>query len=388
MKSKLLELIKLGKKILQVTTISNTVNAFLIPHINCLLEEGYEVDLASNLVKPVKVEKFIHDVKHYNIPFQRTPLSFKNIDAYRKLKNILIENKYDIVHTHTPVASAIVRILIKNEKLKTKVIYTAHGFHFFKGAPIKNWLVYYPIEKYLSRFTDVLITINDEDYGRADKFFKMKKIYKINGIGIDLCKYSTIQDNLSKEYIRDELNIPTDAFILTSVGEINKNKNHITIIKALQILKNDKIHYIICGQGNRIKKLKNYILKNKIKNIHFLGFREDIKEILFSSDLFVFPSKREGLGIAAIEAMSMGLPLITSNVHGIKDYSIDGKTGYVCQPMDSLSFANSIERIYMKESKVLEEISEYNILTSKKYAIDYSVLQVKKIYSELYKGVG
>jgi glycosyltransferase involved in cell wall biosynthesis len=185
-------------KILYVTTISNTVNAFLIPHIELLIKQGHKVDVAFNIVRKVDPKLIKMGCTVYNIEFQRSPISSKNYTAYKKLKRIIKNGKYDIIHTHSPVASACVRIACKNMK-NVKVIYTAHGFHFYKGAPLKNWILYYPIEKWLSRYTDCLITINKEDYNTAiNKNFKASEIKMVHGVGIDLNKFQ-IQTEKKKD---------------------------------------------------------------------------------------------------------------------------------------------------------------------------------------------
>lgn len=363
--------------ILYVTTVSSTINGFLIPHINFLIDKGHRVDVACNIDHPIKKELLNSRVKVMQFPFQRNPLNRDNILAYKQLRNIV--GNYDIVHTHTPVASTIVRLACRNES-DIKVIYTAHGFHFYKGAPLKNWLVYYPIEKWLSRYTDTLITINKEDYDRAQRKFHAKKNVYIPGVGMNLDKFNNIE--YDKKLKRIELGIPEKAFVLLSVGELNKNKNHTTILNAVAKLENPNIHYIICGQGPLHDALVEKSSKLGLtERVHVLGYRSDIAEICTASDVFLFPSLREGLGMAALEGMAMGLPIITSNIHGIVDYSIDGVTGYTCNPDDVECFSRAIERL-IKDTNLLKKMSMYNIEAVRKYDINNILPQLKEIYSE------
>lgn len=352
-------------KILYVTTISNTVNAFLIPHIKMLIDEGHQVDVAFNIEQEVKPEIMELGCKVYELPLQRSPLSRDNFRAYKMLKNIIASGGYDLVHTHTPVASAIVRIACR--KLSSvKVFYTAHGFHFFKGAPIRNWLIYYPIEKWLAKYTDTLITINKEDCERAKSQFKAKRVEYIPGVGIDVDKLNKVE--IDRYLKRKELGLPTDAFVVLSVGELNKNKNHEVVIRAIAKINNPTIHYVICGKGPLESYLNKLVVELGVgENVHLIGFREDVPEICKISDVFAFPSNREGLGMAALEAMACGLPIITSNVHGIVDYSIDGETGYNCSPTDIDSFSKYIKILYVdadkKEQMALnntEAVKEFN----------------------------
>ena len=363
-------------KILYITTISDTMG-FFPDHIKMLLGQGHTVDLACNIVNPVKQEIINMGCKIHQIPFQRFPLRKDNLSAYKMLKEIIIDEGYDLVHTHTPIASAITRLACKNIK-KIKVFYTAHGFHFYKGAPIKNWIIYYPIEKWLSKYTDTLITINKEDYQRAKSKFKAKRVEYIPGVGLDIDKFkNVVVDKVGK---RQELSLPEDAFVVLSVGELNKNKNHEVVIRAIAKIKNPTIHYVICGKGPLESYLNNLAAELGVsKNVHLLGFRGDIPEICKVADVFAFPSLREGLGMAALEAMACGLPMITSNVHGIVDYSIDGETGYNCSPTDVDSFSKYIKNLYLDIEK-RNRMTANNIEAVKKF----NQLNVLNLMEQIY----
>ncbi len=363
-------------KILYVTTISNTMG-FFTSHINMLLDKGHTVDMACNLVKPINSQLIERGCKIYQMDFSRTPLNRTNYKAYKDLKKLILEEKYDLVHTHTPVASAITRLVCKNIK-GTKVFYTAHGFHFHKGAPIKNWLIYYPLEKWLAKYTDTLITINKEDYERAKSKFKAKRVEYIPGVGLDIDIFkNVVVDKVGK---RQELSLPEDAFVVLSVGELNKNKNHEVVIRAIAKIKNPTIHYVICGKGPLESYLNNLAAELGVsKNVHLLGFRGDIPEICKVADVFAFPSLREGLGMAALEAMACGLPIITSNVHGIVDYSIDGETGYNCSPTDVDSFSKYIKNLYLDIEK-RNRMTANNIEAVKKF----NQLNVLNLMEQIY----
>ncbi|MER2169275.1 MAG: glycosyltransferase family 4 protein [Psychrobacillus psychrodurans] len=364
-------------KILYVTTVSGTM-IFFTSHIRMLLEEGHSVDLACNIGHPINQELLDLGCNVYNIDFNRSPLSKSNYFSYKCLKKLIIENGYDIVHTHTPIASVCARLACRKME-KVKVIYTAHGFHFFNGAPLQNWIVYFPIEKWLSRYTDVLITINKEDYMRANRSFKARNIEYMPGVGLEINRFSEV--NINKYHKRSELEIPTDAFVILSIGELNKNKNHETVIKAIYKLKNPHIYYVICGIGPLEIYLSNLIKELGLeKQIKLLGFRKDIDEICKISDIFAFPSKREGLGMAALEAMATGLPILTSNIHGILDYSVNGVTGYNCNPEDIDKFAQNI--LYLKNNP--EKCEQFGLNCKKSvefYRLENSIKKLKDIYS-------
>lgn len=367
-------------KILYVSTLSNTINAFMLPHIELLLDQGHHVDVACNIDRDICPSLIERGCKVFEISFQRTPITKLNYIAYKNLRNLIKEQKYDIVHTHTPVASMCVRLACRNME-KVKVMYTAHGFHFFKGAPLKNWLVYFPVEYWLSRYTDVLITINKEDYTRAKKSFKPKSVKYIPGAGLDTKKYSqVVVDKLVK---RTEIGIGEKDFLILSVGELNNNKNHETVIRAVAKLNNPKIHYVICGKGPLEGYLKNLATELGIgKKVKLLGFRRDIAEICKVADIFAFPSKREGLGLAALEAMSCGLPIITSNIHGIVDYSIDGVTGYSYTSTDVDGFSQGIKKL-IEKPQMRSEISIKNPESVKKFDIKNVIKCLADIYQKV-----
>jgi glycosyltransferase involved in cell wall biosynthesis len=361
-------------KILYVATISNTINAFLIPHIELLLKQGHQVDIACNVNREIDSKLINRGCKVFDVPFQRSPLKKENYGAYKGVREIIKSGKYDIVHTHTPVASTCVRLACRNIE-NIKVLYTAHGFHFFKGAPIKNWLLYYPIEKWLSKYTDVLITINQEDCARAKSKFKAKKVKYVPGVGLDTEKFKRVK--VDKNVKRDELGVPHDAFVILSVGELNKNKNHETIIKAIAKLENPNIYYVICGVGHLRSYLENLAQELKVNDkVHFLGLRKDIGEICKSSDSFVFPSYREGLSVALMEAMSTGLPVVCSRIRGNVDL-IDENGGVLFDPYSIEECKFALQKLLDSDMKTM---GRYNADKVKKFDIEPVLKHMHEIY--------
>lgn len=371
------------KKVLIVATVVKMhIMVFHIPYLEWFKKNGYEVHVcASNDYDNKEDCKIPSCDQYYDLPFERSPFKLGNIKVYKDLKDIIDINDYDIIHCHTPMGGVLTRLAARNARRNgTKIIYTAHGFHFFKGGPIINWLAYYPIERWLARYTDILITINKEDYARANKSFQAGKVEYIPGVGIDIDKFRKTKVN--KEFKRKELGLPEDAFVILSVGELNKNKNHEVVIKALSKLKNPKIYYIVCGQGELLNYLKG--LKKELgmdKQVKLLGFRSDIAEICKASDAFIFPSKREGLGLAALEAMASGLPIITSNVHGIVDYSINEVSGYNCSPEDVNSFADAINKL-SNDSNLKVCMGNNNFNSVKEFDLEKIRAKLVKIYEQ------
>lgn len=378
------------ERVLIVASVASMIDQFNIPNIKLLKSMGYKVDVACNFKEGSscsqdKICELLElltemDVNCYQIDFSRSITNlYQNLKALWQIEKILKKTDYKFVHCHSPIGGVISRIAC--HKSKIPCIYTAHGFHFFKGAPIKNWLLFYPIEKYFSKYTDILITINKEDYNNAKKHFYMKELELIPGVGIDTNKFSNIENFNRKEY-RKGLGLSDDNIMLFSVGELNKNKNHEVVIRALEQINNKNVHYFIAGQGN----LKDYLLElakklNVEDQVHLLGFRNDIRELNHCADIFMFPSLREGLGLAAIEAMASGLPLVTSNKHGINDYSENGVTGYKISPNDVNGFAEAINEIISDSN--CDKLSKHNIELSKKYDLKNVDECMKIIYEEI-----
>ena len=366
-------------KILYVTTIGSTMN-FFSSFIRQLLDEGHTVDIATN-ESSSKVPRCYKEwgCTVYQIDTSRSPLNMGNIKAITRIKALVEKGKYDLVHCHTPVAAMCTRLACcKDRKKGTKVFYTAHGFHFYEGAPLKNWLLYYPVEKICSYFTDVLITINHEDYALAKKKMKAKRVEYVPGVGVDLKKSENVQvDRMVK---RREIGVPEDAFVLLSVGELNANKNHQIIIKALAEVNNPSVHYVIAGMGDKKDALLELAKRLGVsQQVHLLGYRQDIPELNKAADVFCFPSYREGLAIAPIEAMASGLPLLTSNIRGVNDYSIDGVTGYMFKPPDVNGFSEGIKRLKEDDSLRIE-MGKNNIECAQQYSLARINTQMREVY--------
>lgn len=367
-------------KILYVTTISNTVNAFLIPHIKMLTKQGHKVDVAFNIVQEVDSEIIELGCKVHELEFDRSPINKQNYKAFKKLKKLIENEKYELIHTHTPVASALARLACRKFR-NIKVIYTAHGFHFYKGAPLINWLIYYPIELFLAKYTNMLITINKEDYTRSKKKFKAERIEYISGVGLDTKKMGELKTNKSRK--RNEICVAEDDFLILSVGELNKNKNHETVIRAIAKMNNPNIQYVICGEGPLEKHLKSLIMQLKVeKQIRLLGYRNDIGELCQVADLFVFPSFREGLSVSLMEAMACGLPVVCSDIRGNNDLINNRKGGYLVKPDDVNGFAKRIN-LLINDYEGRVAMSKYNLEAIKTFDISNVIINMEK---QIYKG--
>lgn len=363
-------------RILYVTTVGGTM-VFFRSFIKKLLDEGHIIDIATNASNS-KIPECYNEwgCKVYHIDTSRSPLDKGNFAAIKQIKKIVEQGKYDLVHCHTPIAAMCTRLACRKLRSKgTKVFYTAHGFHFYKGAPLKNWLIYYSIEKLCAHFTDTLITINKEDYELAQKKFKAKRIVYVPGVGIDVSKYSDI--TVDSHQKRSELDVPQDATLLISVGELNDNKNHETVIRALGEINDKNLYYIIAGNGSKKEYLEQLAEDCNVSDrVKLLGYRTDVIELYKCADVCVFPSFREGLSVALMEAMCCGLPCVVSKIRGNVDL-IDENGGRLFDPHSVEECKRAIEFVANKDLKFF---SHYNREKIEKFEIGYVNSMMSKLY--------
>jgi len=360
------------KKALMIATVPSMIGQFNMANIQILLDLRYTVHVACNfddrsVWTEERVEEFrkqLDDlgVKYFQIDFARSPKHIGMVSkSYNEIKELLFHEKYTLVHVHTPVAAAEVRLAAKdyNDAIerrvkegksapeRLRVIYTAHGFHFYDGAPLKNWILFYPVEKALSKYTDVLITINKEDYKRASSEFNAKKTVYIPGVGVDVKKFAGVSESIDRDAKRQELGVNSNDIFLLSVGELNENKNHSVVIKALGELKksgkfgNNHIVYMIAGTGDKKQELEDLAAEEGV-DLRLLGFRKDVSELLTAADLNILPSIREGLNVSLMEAMASGTPCLAGNIRGNVDLIDTGKGGELFDPQDVTSVAEAI----------------------------------------------
>lgn len=366
-------------KILYVTTIGRTMG-FFKSFVKELIDKGHTVDIATNESRSSVPDCYREwGCQVYPISCQRSPLSFGNFKAIGEIKKIVKDGGYELVHCHTPIAAACTRLACNSlRKNGVKVIYTAHGFHFYKGAPFMNWALFYPVEKLCSGMTDKIITINQEDYALACEKFKNTSVAYVPGVGIDTDKFANA--TVDQEAKRDEIGVPSDAFLLLSVGELNKNKNHEVVLRALAKLGDKSIHYAIAGKGNLDKHLLELAEELGISdNFHLLGYRTDVAELYKVADVYLLPSFREGLNVSIMESLAAGLPVICSNIRGNCDMVKDGENGYLADPFKPDSFVEAITRarecrlptnadIFNRDKINAEMMSIYSEVTGVKFA--------------------
>ncbi len=359
------------KKVLFTATVDSHIKNFHLPYLKYFKDNGYEVHVSTN-----GKDKIPHCDKKHTVSFERSPFRLNNIKAIKQLKSIIDKEGYEIIHTHTPMGSVITRLaaLKARKKHKTRVIYTAHGFHFYKGAPLQNWLLYYPVEKFLARYTDTLITINKEDYKRAKKKFNTRVEY-VPGVGVDEEKFNFKMTKKEKSELRKTLGIKDSDYVLIYVAELNKNKNQTMLIDAMTELvkKKSSIHLLLVGIDSYKGRHKKQVAKLGLeRNVHFLGFRNDVPRLLKVSDLAVSSSMREGLPVNLLEAGFSGVPVVASNCRGNRDVAGAIKVN----KFDSSAFSKKINGFTIKSVK----FPNHKKNKIDKYKIEKVLNKVAKIY--------
>lgn len=378
------------KRVLIVASVASMIDQFNMENIKLLLSLGYKVEVAANFENPgnmsIQKKELLTAklkqmrVKIHQIDFSRNMKQVKNhLIAYKQLKKVVADNKIDIIHCHSPIGGAISRLVGKTNNVK--VIYTAHGFHFYKGAPLINWMLYFPIEYYLSKYTDQLIVINQEDYVRARKLFPIKNVHLVHGVGVDIQKIENIE--IDRQQKKLELKILNEQIVLLSIGELNDNKNHELVIDCLKDFNNVNFKYLICGDGVLKEKLqakiKQYDLEDKIE---LLGYRTDILELLKICDFFIFPSKREGLPVSIMETMACRVPVIGSKIRGNSDLIQDNINGFLFSLDDRKEFIQIITKFLLKEydEDDLNFIKENAFKSVQNYSLKNVLDELKKVY--------
>lgn len=394
-----------SRKALLVTTVSGFVPQFEMNNVRLLQSMGYDVHYAANYNTP----SYGNDnhrldgtgIVRHQIDFVRSPFKAANLNVYRQLCSLMRSEHFDLVHCHTPMGGVMAR-LAAHATGTGPVIYTAHGFHFFKGAAPVNWLCYYPMERFLSRFTDQQICINQEDFACASKQFHARYTDYIPGAGFDfnrLPHMSTEDIQLKKQ----SLGLPLNRRILLSSGEFIKRKNHETALRAIAKLIREfpDIHYVICGHGQ----LHDYLLQlvkylGLEDHVSFPGYRQDILEIYPCADIFVFPSFQEGLPMALLEAMANGLPVVCSNIRGSRDlmepenrgsqeipHQSAGlqpcKGGYMISKADDVDAYTEALALILRHPDSMNSMKQANALRAQQFSMEQVSARMEKIYQRI-----
>ncbi|HNW85656.1 MAG TPA: glycosyltransferase family 4 protein [Candidatus Limiplasma sp.] len=364
------------RKVLFVATVlRGHILVFHLPYMQWFQSQGYEVHCAArnDTGEPSPTVPFCD--RYIEIPFERSPLNPGNRAAYRQLKTLMDTEGYALVHCHTPVGGMLARLAARASRKKgTRVLYTAHGFHFYSGAPVKNWLLYYPAERYLSRDTDLLITINREDYARAQRFHA-RQTALVNGVGVDLARF---QSPVDRSAVRDALGLSDADSVVITVGEHIPRKNHEACLRAVAALRG--VTLLFCGVGELTGALQSLAEELHITDrVRFLGFRADVAALLAASDVFLFPSFQEGLPVSLMEAMAAGLPCVVSRVRGNEDLIEPEEGGYLCAPEDIGALSEALNTL-LTDPPLREAMGERNRRAIEAYSLPGVRRQMAALY--------
>ena len=365
------------------TVVKTHIMQFHIPTLKLFKDMGWETAVAArNDYEHPEDCQIPYCDQFYDIPFERSPFMPKNLQCYKKLKKVIDSGDFQIIHCHTPVGGVLGRLAArKARKDGARVLYTAHGFHFYKGAPLKNWLLFYPVEYVCARYADAILTINKEDWKFAEKHFQNTRIFYLPGIGVDTDSYLQAPD--CHMDLRRSLGLRPDAKVVITVGEMTLNKNQKTMIKALTFPQLKDVHYLIVGDGVNRTWLEDYAAQLNVRDrVHFLGYRKDVAMLLHASDVFAFPTYREGLSVAVMEAMAAGLPVVASRVRGNVDLIQDGVNGFLCDPDDAQGFADKI-RTFLDNPRLAEELRSNGLLKIKGFDMRIVIQQLWEIYNAM-----
>jgi glycosyltransferase EpsD len=371
------------KKVLFTATVQSHIYQFHIPTINMLKQKGYEIHVAAknNLVERGLSLDMVDKV--FDIPFARSPIKITNLKAYRKLNKIISENNYDYIHCNTPVGGIVTRLASKKARIAgTKVIYTAHGFHFYKGAPLLNWIIYYPIEKLMANCTDYLITITEEDYKLAIERGFETNIVHVHGVGVNNEKFVPVPQNEINK-LRKQNKFDEQDFIVLCIGELNNNKNQSTILRAMPelIKKIPNMKLLLAGIGPNKEMLENLVKVNKLENhVVFLGYRTDINLFIGLCNIVVSASFREGLPLNIMEAMACSKPVIASRNRGHFELVKDKVTGLLVDADSIADFASSIEYMYLNKD-YMDDFGKKGYNSIKPYIVSNVMNEIKNLYS-------
>ncbi|HEY0740170.1 MAG TPA: glycosyltransferase family 4 protein [Chryseosolibacter sp.] len=367
------------KRILYTATSDIHLRTFHFPYLHWLIQNGYEVHVAVEKRGDVDLS-FCHRV-HF-LPFKRSPFDPNNVKAFVGLKKIIRSVHFDIIHCHTPAVSVITRIAaIAARRKGTKVFYTAHGFHFYKGAPLKFWFIFYPLEKILSVVSDVIITINKEDFMLVKERFWNKETYQLKGIGVDTKKFKTL-DRQARTHKRKQLDIPEDAFVVLYVAEFIDRKNHAFLLRNVSALKKriPNLLILLAGRGELLNKSMELAATLRLTDeVRFLGWRNDVPDLAAVSDVGISTSKQEGLGLGLAEEMLCSVPVVATEDRGHREMIEHGVNGFMFAQEDDQSFISCITALY-EDNNLRERFGVNAYHKALEFRIENSLHDMGNIY--------
>jgi glycosyltransferase involved in cell wall biosynthesis len=369
-------------KLLVVTTVPITIRSFLLPFIKHFRSLGWQVD---GMAQGISADQDCVENcdRIFDIQWSRNVFDPRNLLAgVSRVKEVVTEGKYDLVHVHTPIAAFVTRYALKNVK-KTQVIYTAHGFHFYRGGSAVKNAIFLSLEKLAGSWTDYLITINQEDAAAAKKynFLPTEKIYYTRGIGVDTEYYASgkvSSENLTQ--VRQELSLSENDTLLLAIAEFTPRKRHRDLINALAKVANPQVHLALAGEGPIRPEIEELAQKLGIKQqVHFLGYRRDIPTLIQAADAVLLVSQQEGLPRSIMEAMCLNTPVIGSNIRGTRDL-LENDCGLLVELGDTDALAQAMIQVVKNPDSlaVMAEKAQAKI-------VSYDLKAIIQQYTDIYQ---
>lgn len=346
---------------------------FTAQELTALQTLGCEVHLACPLEKPYISQEAMHLLEErfpqlvwHDIAFTDSLHAFRrNRKAGQELEQLLEELKPELVHCHGTIAGIYGRRAA--EHLGIPAFYTAHDFRIYRGCLLPERLGFGFLERRYSRCTQVMYTVCPEDGNYAKKHLHARTVISLPDMGLDYERYAI--PARSRDEVRAELRIPEDATVLLSVGTLRMQKRLRIVLQAMARLRDmEQLHYVICGEGPDMAFLQKLIANLRLQErVHLLGYRTDIPDLLGAADIFCMPSRREGCGIAALEAMAAGLPLITVRSHGTRAYAVAGE-GAFCLKGDMVNACADAIRQLDENRLLRKQMGAHNRALAKEFA--------------------
>lgn len=364
--------------ILFVATVYRHLVNFHIPYMEYFQKQGYKVYAISNVDEDRELLMNL-GIQCIDIPFSRNPFSLKNIAAYRELKVLFNKKQFELVHVHSPISALLTRLVYR--KYDKPIVYTAHGFHFFRGAPKQNWFIYYPLERIAARWTDHLFVMNTEDYNNAQKFIAADRLSLVHGVGVEF-----INQPMDLDELKNSLNLSEEAVVVSYVAELNANKNHHYLLRNWETIKKQcpETVLLIIGAGELNEELREYVKAHQLEDVQFLGHRRDVEHLLQLAHINTLLSYREGLPKSTMESMCKGIPNIVTDTRGLRDLIKDGHTGYVIpQNNDAILVDKFVHLIQSAELRL--EMGNHAKEMIKPYLLENVFPEYSAVYKSLLK---
>jgi glycosyltransferase involved in cell wall biosynthesis len=367
-----------------VTTVPITLEAFLLPFADHFRGQGWRVDALSNGATSAPIADHFDD--RFDVAWSRNPFSASNLlGTSSKVRRIVEENRYDIVHVHTPIASFVTRYALRTlpQATRPRVIYTAHGFHFYEDQGGAAHAFFRRMERTAGPWTDYLVTINREDYEAAEQLGTIdpKRVRYIPGIGVDTVRFSpTAVSAEEAARVRDELGAAPDQFAITMIAEFSPVKRHSFALDTISAVSDERVRLILVGDGPTEVQVREQIERLGLQDrVRVAGYRRDVPAVLLACDALLLVSEREGLNRSVLEAMSCARPVFGTATRGIAD-AVGTDAGWIVGKNDAQALAAAIDAAVADPS----EVARRGLVARQRVCMEFALERILAAYDGLY----